>query len=357
MIRTCFVVCCALGPVAAQFVPASLQLSTSAHTVDADLVVFELEVKAPAGIWLEHQIGHEAWVYTMEVQWMAQAADQAPALRADAWSLPNVHGGNHWAFGFAGGTAQHVPAGRYLLAMADDIHQVGRDPSPVVPTAAPTRFANKDLEIQALGYAVNPAANASLQRPPFPMHTLQPCDLVGWFPCYTQVPPTVAALAWVAGAQTDTCSGYQGQFGGPPFGFYGACSRWLVYNLAGGSSATAPVHLLTFRQDLLIGSGATLPPAIGGLGLLALSSSAGAPPLVDVDLGAAFPALLPNGGRVRLGAMAVVPLVLQNGTNLDLQFALPPSSVLDGCSLHIQSAAIDAAAGLHLSDRYELRLH
>ena len=54
--------------------------------------------------------------------------------------------------------------------------------------------------------------------------------------------------------------------------------------------------------------------------------------------------------------MAVVPLALQNGTNLALQFALPPSPVFEGCSIHVQSAAIDAAACMHLTDRYELRL-
>lgn len=334
-------------PLPAQLRVDALQLSTATATVDADLVVFRLDVTDPDGIWLEDQApGGRNWIYRMDAQWMSRLGDQQPALQAAHWSLPNVHGGNAWAFGFVAEGPQHLLPGSYLMVMADDTNEPGRDPSPVAPAAVPQRFVHPSVELEAVGFAIDPGANAALARPPFAGLDLQPCDLTGWFPFALRGGTPPRSTAWVAGADIDTCSGLATPSGGALTGFHGWCSRWLVWSRS--TPASGAIDLLAFRQNLVLANGKTLPQAIAGVALLHVADPATAP--VAVDLGALAPGLFPDGGFQRLAAGATASMTLLNGSNLTVSTPVPPGLALQGLHLFAQVAALDAGLTLHASD-------
>lgn len=340
----------------AQMQDAALPLSPSTITVDADLVLFELIVTEPDGVWLQDSNAHGQWIYGMEAQWMSLLADQLP-ITGERWSLPEVNVGiNAWHYGPAVLLQQHhLRPGAYLLAMADDTHDPFRDPTPVVPVAAPTTFADGSVVITCLGYSNVPGVNPALERPPFAanMGALQPCDMTGEFPYSRLVgglPPV--SVTWEAGAQKDTCSGWTHTL--PPTGFAGACSRWIVFNQGATSSHAAAVDLLVFKQTISTGPGwSPLPDAVAGVVLLGLES--GTPSIIDVDLSSLLGLSFPNGGSLRYANFPVLwSLAWLNGSNLALQFVIGPDPSLVGVSMMMQAAPIDVAGAWHVTDLYSI---
>jgi len=344
----------------AQLTPTALPLGNPLDpgAVNADLAVFELEVKVSAGIWIQPIPNQtQAWIYDMNAQWMSLLADQQPSMQAERWSMPNVYAVNSWAINFPGTTAQYLPQGRYLMAMADDTLETGRPPSPVIPRATPSTFSNADLEIKNARYAINTAVNAVLELPPFANHNLQHCDLVGFFP-YATLPGTPpATIAWVAGGLPSTCTGTQGNFGGLSTGFFGSCSRWVVDNASTTASVQSPLHLQVFRQDLFLAAGAPLPPAIAGVCALAIEPSTNPVSTIDVALGNLLPSTFTNGGFLRIAPTALITMNLINGNNLDLTLAAPNDPLLSGARLLTQAFVVQIDGEMSLSDLYALRFH
>lgn len=345
---------------AAQLSPGALAMGNPLDptAINADLVVFAVKVKAPDGIWLEpHPTQAFVWEYDMNAQWMSLLTDQQPTMQAAKWSMPNVYGINSWAINFSGWRPQYLPPGDYLMAMADDAFEAGRPPSPVIPRATSTTFSNLDIDITAWGYSVNPTVNAVLELPPFANHPLQPCDLVGSFP-YSTLPGTPPpAIAWIAGGQTSTCTGTQGNFGGQSNGFYGSCSRWIVDNLASSSSINAPVHIRAFRQDLFLISGNPLPAAIAGACAVGIEPPGVLPPPIDVDLGAILPSLFTSGGYLRIAPTAMMTMTYLSGYNLDLQLTAPNNALLSGARLQFQVGVVQVDGEMSISDLYAVRFH
>lgn len=339
----------------AQMQDAALPLSTSTSTVNADLVLFELIVTDPDGVWLQDSNAHGQWIYGMEAQWMSLLADQQP-ISGERWSMPEVNVGiNAWHYGPASLLqSQHLRQGAYLLAMADDTQDQFRDPTPVVPVASPTTFADGSVVITCLGYSNVAGVNPALERPPFAANlgALQPCDMTGEFPYARLVgglPPV--SVTWEAGAQSDTCSGWRHTL--PPTGFVGACSRWILYNQGASSSHADAVDLLVFKQTLSAGAGTPLPDAVAGVALLGLDSGAAA--LVDLDLQSLTGLSFPQGGALRyLNFPVLWSLAWINGSNLALQFAIGPDPSLVGVSLMLQAAPIDVAGDWHVTDLYSI---
>jgi hypothetical protein len=346
------------APAVGQLTPTSLMLGNplDPSAVNADLVVFEVEIKAIEGIWIEPNPSQaQSWAYDMNAQWMSLLADQQPSLQAAKWSLPNVYAVNSWAINFSGTAPQYLPRGRYLMAMADDTLETGRPPSPVIPRTTASVFANQDLEISNARYAINTNVNAVLELPPFANHSLQPCDLVGFFP-YSTLPGTPpAAIAWIAGGLTSTCTGTQGNFGGQSTGFLGSCSRWILDNISQSSSVQSPVHLRAFRQDLFLATGTPLPAAVGGVCAIAIEPSAGMVAPIDVDLSLALPSLFSNGGFLRIAPPALMTMSLLNSNNLDLVLAAPNDPLLSGARLLMQVGVVQVDGEMSLTDLYGLR--
>ena len=350
------VVLCATA--VAQLTPTALTLGNALDptAINADLVVFEVEVKAPDGIWIEPNPSQvQVWAYDMNAQWMSLLADQQPNLQAAKWSLPNVYAVNSWAINFSGLAPQYLPQGRYMMAMADDTLETGRPPSPVIPQATPTTFGNQDVEITGARYAINTAVNAVLELPPFANHILQPCDLVGFFP-YATLPGTPpATIAWIAGGLTSTCSGTQGNFGGQSTGFLGSCSRWILDNMSSSASVQSPVHLRAFRQDLFLISGAPLPAAVAGVCAMAMEPPGAPTPPIDVDLSVVLPSLFTNGGFLRIAPTAMMTMTYVNNSNLGLVLAAPNNPLLSGARLRMQVGVVQVDGEMSLTDLYALR--
>lgn len=345
---------------AAQLTPTALTLGNAQDpaAVNADLVVFALTVKTADGIWVEpHSSPTFIWEYDMNAQWMSLLADQQPAMQAAKWSMPNVYGVNSWAINYPGLVQQFLPPGDYLLAMADDATEPGRQPSPVIPRATATTFSNADVEIVAHGYAINTSVNAVLELPPWPNHPLQPCDMVGSFP-YSVLPGTPpVTIGWIAGGLPSTCTGHQGNFGSQSTGFFGSCSRWVLENWSSSPSVTAPIHLRAFRQDLVLGSGTPLPAAALGVCAVEMQTPGILAPPIDVDLGLAFPGLFGNGGYLRIAPAALLTMTYVNDSNLDLVMPAPNSALLLGARRRVQVGVLQVDGQMSMSDLYSVRFH
>lgn len=337
----------------AQLIPLALPMAPSStpNTVNADLVLFRVDVLNPSGIWLDY-LNATPWIYVMEAQWMSLWTDQQPALTSSFWSMVTPSA-SFWAWGGLSflTTSQHLQPGSYLFAMADDTHPL-RDPSPVVPVVTSTTFIDANVAVTVLGFAIENTTNAVLHRPPFSAFVLQPCNMVGAFP-YSVLGPNLppAGLSWVAGGHDDTCSGPA--IGSPPVGFFGEATRWLFYNQGISSSHSAPIHLQLFRQSLGYNP-PPLPDAVLGLALLSLENSS--PTFITVDLGVACPTLFAQGQYLRKDFVVSQVMPAVSGTTLDFTLTLPPNPVLIGTSLYLQGIAIDAGLGCNISDLYALTL-
>lgn len=337
---------------AAQLQPAALPLSADPWVVDADVIVFRLDVLAPQGVWLDDQNAFGDFAYVMEASWMSLASDQQP-LQSRGWSFPSLAAGNQWAYGQIFVAPQHLRAGSYLLAMADDSHDPFRDPSPVVPTAVPTTFSDGCIAVTGIGYAIDASLNAVFERPPFVNHTLQPCDLTGEFPYLTYVGPGAphVTLTWEAGSQTDTCSGFTGF---PSLaGFNGACGRWIIRNMATGVGHADPVDLLMSNETLTIGGPQVLPDA--ALGLLLLGLEPAQPAIVDLDLDLVLPGLFPRHDSLRyLNWPVIWPMTLVTTQQLRAQFSPGPDPTLIGQAMMMQGVAFSATLEGATSDLHSI---
>lgn len=336
---------------AAQLTPAALLLAPPVAPVDADVIVFRVDVLDPRGVWLDQQNFFGNFDYVMEGQWMSLLADQQPTMRAERWSLPNVHGGNAWAYGQIHNPPQHLRAGSYLLAMADDTQQIFRDPSPVVPCAVPTTFSDGVVAVTCIGYGVG-VGNAVFERPPFGTYTLQPCDMTGAFPYLTwdTVLPPPVTLEWEAGAHDDTCSSYRSF---PLAGFVGSCGRWIVRNFATGTTHADAVDMDFVNQSLTTTGMPILPNAIAGIAMLGLEP--GAPAWVDFDLDPILPGMFPRGGALRYLNLPVIwPLALVTPQIFTMQFTPGPDPTLVGQSMMLQGIMLDGLLQGDVTDVYSI---
>ena len=359
MIRNALMTLLLCLPVAAQLTPINLPLSSSTNTVNADFVLFQLDVTNPDGIWMEPVITSptQPWVYDMEAAWMSRLSDQQPSLVPQFWSFPSYQGENVWEYGFVSlQHPQHIRPGSYLIAMADDIYELGRYPSPVVPVATPNTFVNSHCAVTCVGYVANAAVNPLLQEPPFSalLSQLQPCDLVGWLPfsvySFSGVPYPHGA-SWVAGAQEQGCTGRQASFGGQTWtGPFGVTSRWLMTRTNG---ALDKINASIWRGNALVTGGPTLP--IGALGVVNLHlGTTFDDPVVRVDLSAT--GLLSRGGYVRMPIDVLVPLDnLFGGSIFEWSIIIPPGSV--GLSVFAQATILDQTGDLHVTDLYAFNLY